>query len=59
MNETAVGNRYYAINVNTGEQFYVPAEGFYYPRRSADGTIYFKGSGGRVLLLNLPDKQIF
>ena len=45
---------YYVLNINTGEQYRVPVEGFYAPRCSADGTIYFKGFDGSVLLLNLP-----
>lgn len=46
--------KYYVMDVNTGEQYRVPVEGFFYPRCSADGTIYFKGFDGSVLLLNLP-----
>ncbi len=49
----SVNKNYYAINVNSGEQYLVPVEGSYAPRRSADGSMYFKGYDGSVVLLHL------
>ncbi len=46
--------KYYVMDVNTGEQYRIPVEGFFYPRCSADGTMYFKGYHGDAVLLNLP-----